>query len=558
MVHCSWWGGKKHPTGKETKMSAITYVCGHRNPDTDAIVAAMSYAALCNMLGEHNYVPARLGPVNDETSALLKKFGFQPPMHLSTVRTQVRDIEYDEPPILGENVPVSHAWKILRENPGLSSLPVTREDGSLFGMVTAGGIAESDMNSIQTPVLQDAPIFNVLSALEGHIINREDDMFESLSGEVRIALPTVGDTLRGVTPGSIILCGQQEDIVERALKMEVSCLILCQSDLSEKYRDISSKTCVISSPLDVWQAARLLYQAVPVSRIAKADNISCFHLDDFLDDVREAVLQSRYRSYPVLDSEGKVVGTLSRYHLIQPRRKRIVLVDHNEISQSVPGLEQAELVGIIDHHRLADVQTGYPVFMRNEPVGSTNTIIATLFQEHGLMPGEKLAGLMAAAIVSDTVMFKSPTTTTRDRRIAERLARIAGLDLDALGQEVFSASIGDKSAEALLNMDFKEFHLGDHRVGIAQITTMDSASILKRKEELLSEMDKLQADKKYDMVLLMVTDVLREGTELLFRGDKEIIRQAFNLSRVREDRVFLKGTMSRKKQVVPALTLLWG
>ena len=293
-------------------------------------------------------------------------------------------------------------------------------------------------------------------------------------------------------------------------------------------------------------------------RSAKSDGITCFHLDDFLDDVREAVLQSRYRSYPILDSDGRVVGTLSRYHLMQPRRKRIVLVDHNEISQSVPGLEQAELVGIIDHHRLADVQTGYPVFMRNEPVGSTNTIIATLFQENGLMPGEKLAGLMAAAIVSDTVMFQSPTTTPRDRRMAERLARIAGLDLDALGQEVFSASSADKPAEALLKTDFKEFHLGEHRVGISQITTMDSAALLKRRNEFLPEMKKMQEEKKYDLVLLMITDVLREGTEILFLGDKEDVRQAFGLSRIREDRVFLKGIMSRKKQVVPALTLLWG
>ena len=539
-------------------MSAVTYVCGHRNPDTDAIVAAMSYASLRNMLGENHYVPVRLGPVNDETAALLKKFGFQQPMQIFTVRTQVRDIEFDEPPTLGCNVPVSRAWKMLQENPGLSSLPVVREDGTLFGMVTAGGIAESDMESIQKPVLKDAPVFNVLSALEGRVLNREDEVFESLSGEVRIALPTAGETLHGAGAGSIILCGQQEDVVERALALKACCVILCQSDLGEKYRGISSKTCVISSPLDVWQAARLLYQAAPVGRIAKSDGIACFHLDDFIDDVREAVLQSRYRSYPVLDGEGKVVGTLSRYHLIQPRRKRIVLVDHNEISQSVPGLEQAELVGIIDHHRLADVQTGYPVFMRNEPVGSTNTIIATMFQEQGLMPGEKLAGLMAAAIVSDTVMFKSPTTTPKDRRIAERLARIAGLDLDTLGQEVFSASSADKTAEALLKTDFKEFHLGDHRVGISQITTMDSAGLLKRKAELLTEMEKLQGDKKYDMTLLMITDVLREGTELLFLGDKEVIRQAFNLSRVRENRVFLKGVMSRKKQMVPALTLLWG
>jgi len=539
-------------------MSTVTYVCGHRNPDTDAIVASMSYASLRNMLGENHYVPVRLGPVNDETGALLKKFGFEPPMQISTVRTQVRDIEFDEPPLLSCSVPVSYAWKKLRENPGLSSLPVTNDDGTLFGMVTAGGIAESDMDSIQKPFLRDAPIFNVLSALEGHIVNREDDLFDSLSGEVRIALPTAGELLQGIPAGAVILCGQQEDAVEKALAAGASCVILCQSDLGEKYRGIASPTCVISSPLDVWQASRMLYQAVPVSRIAKSDGIACFHLDDFLDDVREAVLQSRFRSYPVLDAEERVVGTLSRYHLIQPRRKRIVLVDHNEISQSVPGLEQAELIGIIDHHRLADVQTGYPVYMRNEPVGSTNTIIATLFQEHGLMPGEKLAGLMAAAIVSDTVMFKSPTTTPRDRRMAERLARIAGLDLDALGQEVFSAFTADKSAEALLKTDFKEFHLGEHRVGISQITTTDSAALLRRRAELLGEMKKLQENKKYDMMLLMVTDVLREGTELLFLGDREIIRQAFSLSRVRENGAFLKGIMSRKKQVVPALTLLWG
>ena len=537
---------------------STTFVCGHRNPDTDAIVAAMSYAALCNALGENDYVPVRIGHVNDETSALLKRFGFQPPLHIYNVRTQVRDIDFDRPPRLGVNVPVSHAWAMLQEDPGLSALPVTNEDGTLFGMVTAGSIAESDMRSIQRPYLEDAPIFNVLSALEGHIINREDDFFESLSGPVHIALPAASDPLQGVEPGSVILCGQQEEIVERALALGAGCVILCRSDLGEKYRDIESKTCLITTPLDVWQAARLLFQAIPISRVAKTENIACFHLDDYLDDVREAVLQSRYRSYPVLDADDKVIGTLSRYHLIQPRRKRIVLVDHNEIGQSVPGLEQAELVGIIDHHRLADVQTGYPVFMRNEPMGSTNTIIGTLFQEHGLMPGEKLAGLMAAAIISDTVMFKSPTTTQRDRRMAERLARIAGLDLDTLGQEVFSSNVNGKSAAALIKTDFKEFHIADHRLGISQITTMDSRSLLKRREEFLAEMQKLRKDKEYDMVLLMITDVLREGTELLFLGDREVIRQAFNPPRLEEDHAFLPGIMSRKKQIVPGLALLWG
>ena len=536
----------------------ITYVCGHRNPDTDSIVSAMAYASLCNTLGENGYVAARLGHLNDESSFLLKRFGFQPPRLISTVRTQIRDIDFDRPPQLGVNVPVSHAWEIMQENPTLSALPVTREDGTLFGMITAGGIAESDMQAIQTPVLHEAPVFNVLSALEGNIINSDDDVFYLISGEVIIALPTPGGCLRGVREQSVILCGQQEDVVEKALALKASCIVLCQSDLAEKYRGLHSDTCIIATPFDAWRAARMLYQATPVSRIAKKDDLVCFHADDFLDDVREAVLQSRYRSYPVLDGEDKVIGTLSRYHLIRPKRKRVVLVDHNEVGQSVPGLDQAELVGIIDHHRLGDVQTGYPVFMRNEPVGSSTTIVATMFQEHGLMPGEKLAGLMAAAIVSDTVMFKSPTTTPRDRRMAERLARIANIDLEALGKDVFSASSVDKPADALLMTDFKEFHLADHRLGISQITTMDSAYMLTRKAEFLGAMEKLQKDRNYDMVLLMITDVLREGTELVYLGDEEIIRQAFGISETEPHSVFLKGVVSRKKQMVPALALLWG
>ena len=539
-------------------MQPATFVCGHRNPDTDSIVSAMAYATLCNTLGENDYIPARLGHLNDETSFLLKRFGFEPPTYITTVRTQVKDIDFDRPPRLGGSVPVSHAWEIMRENPNLSALPVTNEDGSLLGMITAGGIAESDMRAIEVPVLRDAPVYNVLSALEGHVLNRHDDVFDFISGEVVIALPTPSEPLRGVKEGFVVICGEQENVVEKALELKANCIILCQSSLAEKYHGFSSSTCIISTPYDAWRAARMLYQATPVSRIAKTDELVCFHEEDFLDDVREAVLQSRYRSYPVLDGNDKVIGTLSRFHLLRPRRKRIVLVDHNELGQSVPGLDQAELVAIIDHHRLADVQTGYPVFMRNEPVGSTTTIVATMYQEHGLMPSEKMAGLMAAAIISDTVMFKSPTTTNRDRRIAERLARIAGLDLEALGREVFSASNADKNAETLLKTDFKEFNIAEHKIGISQITTMDSDHMLLRADELLTEMEKLKKEKQYDMVLLMITDVLREGTELLFLGDKEIIRQAFNIGAIEGSRLFLKGVVSRKKQMVPALAQLWG
>ena len=536
------------------------YVCGHRNPDTDSVVSAMAFAALHNALGDNAYVAAMQGAPNDETQFLLDRFGFQAPTLLTNVRTQVRDIDYDRPPTLGTSVPISHAWAVLREDENLSAVPVTNEDGTLYGMLTAGGIAEKDMESITKPEVRDVPIFNLLSALEGHIINNEEDTFDTISGEVVIALPTPGECLKGVNSGSIVICGQQKDVVDRALEIGASCVIICQGSLSEKYLGLSSKTCIIATPCDAYRAARMIYQAIPVQRIAQHTGVVLFHLNDFIDDVRETVLQSRYRSYPVLDENEKVVGTLSRYHLLRPRRKRVVLVDHNEKSQSIPGLEQADIIAIIDHHRLADIQTGAPVFMRNEPVGSTTTIVATMFQERGLQPSEKMAGLMAAAILSDTVMFKSPTCTPRDRRMADRLARIAGIDLETLGREMFSAGSGaDKPVEQLLNTDFKEFHIAGHNLGICQITCLDTDRMLERLPEILPEMQKIKDNKGYDMFLMMLTDVLRCGTELVFLGGDDAVRQAFNLNEdTSSHHVWLPKVVSRKKQIVPALALLWG
>ena len=535
------------------------YVFGHRNPDTDSVVSAMAYAALMNALGDEEHVAARLGHLNDETTFLLDRFGMRPPMLLRTVRTQVRDINFDRPPRLDASVPISHAWELIHGSVGASSLPVTDNAGKLFGMVTAGGIAERDMESITRPVLDHVPVFNVLSALEGRVINNDDDVFEDITGEVIIALPTCGERLKGINEGAVVICGQQEDVVELALSRHASCIILCQSSLAEKYRGISSGTCIIATPCEAYRAARMLFQSIPVGRIAQTSNLVYFHQNDFIDDVQETVQKSRYRSYPILDDEGSVIGALSRYHLIKPSRKRVVLVDHNETSQSVPGLDQAEIVAIIDHHRLADVQTGNPVFMRNEPVGSTTTIVATMFQEHGLMPSENLAGLMAAAIVSDTVLFKSPTCTARDRRIAERLARIAGIDLEQMGRDLFAASQSDdKPAKELLTTDFKEFHIAGHNLGVGQVTSLDTDMLLRRLPELLATMEEMKASRGYDMMMFMITDVLREGTELVFLGDQEIIRNAFGTGEITDHHVFLPHVVSRKKQIVPALALLWG
>ncbi len=533
------------------------YVIGHRNPDTDSVVAAMSYAALRNALGEKEYVAARLGEVSDETRRILDHFQAEAPRFVKTVRTQVQDMEFDTPPAMDKSVTMDRAWRIMRED-HYSAIPVTSEDGSLYGMLSAGDIATYSMKTISDPVVEELPLFNLISVLEGRIVNESGHLAETISGEVCIALPQSCENLLFKDRKSVVLCGNQPDMIRRALDIGVECLILCQTDVNPAWLEGADNTCVISTPFDASRVSRLIYQAIPISRPCHTEDLVSFHLTDYIDDVREVVLKSRYRAYPVLDENDKVVGTLSRYHLLRPHRKKVVLVDHNELSQAVSGLEQAEILAIIDHHRLADIQTVQPIHMRNEPVGSTNTIIATMFQEHGVMPSPKLAGLMAAAILSDTVMFKSPTCTKRDVAMAERLAHIGNVSLDELGQIIFSTDATEsKSAKELILSDFKQFHIAEQNLGVGQVTCLDSGKMLERREEFLKEMEKMRKEKGYDMVIVMLTDVLLEGTQLLYVGSDDVIRNAFTVT-PKDNTVFLPGVMSRKKQVIPMLTALWG
>ena len=272
--------------------------------------------------------------------------------------------------------------------------------------------------------------------------------------------------------------------------------------------------------------------------------------------MRETLLESRYRSYPILDENEKVVGTLSRYHLLRPKRKQLVLVDHNEAAQSVVGLDQVDILEIIDHHRLADIQTGQPIHVRNEPVGSTNTILTSMYQESGVVPPPKIAGLMAGAILSDTVLFKSPTCTKKDIAMAERLARIANVSLDELSKSLFSFNL-DKDPETLLRTDYKQFHISGQNLAVSQITCDDSAQLLDRSDEFLEVMSRLKKLDDFDLVILMITDVLQEGSHLLYVGSDDIIQQAFGVV-PKDHHVFLPKVMSRKKQIIPMLTALWG
>ena len=533
------------------------YVTGHRNPDTDSIVAAIAYAKLRNAVGDWEYVPACLGHISDETMRVLNRFGYEPPMRLLDVYTQISDLDYEKPQTLFRTVTVGRAWTVLQSQTKVSSVAVTNSDGSLFGMLSWDDIARFHMDLVSSSYLRPTPLFNILSTLEGKLLNDMGGESDMISGEVSIALPQSREHLLFKKKESIIICGSQPDMIRRALELNVNCLILCQTEMPEELRSIESTTTILMTPYDAYRTLRLIFQSAPVERICQRKDLTTFHLVDRVDDVRDVVLNKRDHCYPILDANEKVVGLLTRQHLLRPKRKRVVLVDHNEAAQSVEGLEEAEVLEIIDHHRLADIQTLNPIYFRNEPVGSTNTIIATMYQERGLIPSEQMAGLLAAAIVSDTVMFKSPTCTDRDRVIAERMARIAGISLKELGKEIFSSSMDSKSIDDLLKSDFKEFHIAGHNFAVAQITSVDTTDLFDRRREFLDAMSAIAAKKGYDMVLLMLTDVLLDGTWLLFVGSEEDIRNAFSVQ-PRDGAVFLPHVMSRKKQVIPSLSALWG
>ena len=533
------------------------YVTGHRNPDTDSIVAAMAYAALRNAIGDREFEAACLGHVSDETQRVLTRFGFQPPKLITSMHTQVHDLDFDTPPVLSTAVTVDRAWNLLQEQKNLAAIPVAKEDGTLYGMLSQEDVAKYNMAQINTGRLRPVPLFNVLSVLEGKVLNEAGERTDTIAGEVTIALPQSRQELMFQSTDSIVLCGHQPDMIRRALEMNVNCVVLCQAELPSELRQLETSTCVITTPFDAYRAARLIFQSTPIGRICHTRDLVCFRLDDRVDDVREEMLKHRDPCYPILDEHDLVVGVLTRYHLLRPRRKRVVLVDHNEASQSVPGLEEAEILAIIDHHRLADIQTTNPIYVRNEPVGSTNTIIANMFQERGLLPSSGMAGMMAAAIISDTVMFKSPTCTDRDRIAAQRMARIANVSLEELGRDIFSASVDHRAAEDLLFADYKEFHIAGHGLAVAQITCVDSPAMLERKNEFLPLMEKTAKERDFDLVVLMLTDVLLEGTQILYVGDSDVVQQAFGVT-PKENTLFLPQVMSRKKQVIPMLSALWG
>ena len=446
---------------------------------------------------------------------------------------------------------------MLSDTREIPALPVADDEGGLRGMVSAGDIAAFDLASSENMQLKDIPLFNIVSNLDGQLWGGNSAL-TALSGELKIALPEADPERVQLRRDMILVTGSDPAILRRAIEAKVACVVVSNAPFDPSVAESADDTLFITTPFDAYRAARLIIQSVPVERALPDKDKVAFHLDDYLDDVRDQTLKSRFRSYPILDENDRVVGTLSRFHLLRPNRKQVVLVDHNELSQSVDGLNEAEILAIIDHHRLADVQTGAPIYVRNEPVGATCTIVASMFQERGVMPNPQLAGLLAAGIVSDTIYFKSPTATPRDRLMAERMAAIANVTLADLGRAIFSPSASrETDPEKLLLSDFKHFEIEGHKLGIGQISCIDSAELLERRDAFLEAMERMRAARSFDMLLLMLTDVLKEGTVLLCCGGTDTVEEAFNV-KVVDNTAFLPGVLSRKKQIVPALSVLWG
>lgn len=542
-------------------MKERIYITGHKNPDSDSICAALAYAEYKNGNGDVNAIPVRLGPINRETKYILEYFGVEAPILLETVRLSVEDLDFDKVAPVSPDISLRMALELMKKN-SLNSLPVIDENEQLCGVVTISDIISSYIDVWDNGFLgkSGTTIDNIIDTLSAKPIVIPSKM-RSLNGRILVLAMEPETAARFLEVNDIVICGNRKDVQEIAINSNVSLMIVTGNvDIDEDIIKLAEDKGVtlISTPHDTFTTSRLITQSIPISFVMTRENLVSFTLDDLVDNVKEKMSQTRYRSYPVIDDDNnnKVVGLISRYHLISSMKKKVILVDHNERSQSVDGLEECEILEIIDHHRVADVFTGNPIYFRNEPVGSTSTIIASIMFENGRRPSKKMAGILAAAIISDTLLFKSPTSTNTDKIMLDRLARIADLDVEKFAMDMFKAgtSLVDKTPEEILNQDFKVFTINENKVGIAQVYTMDLESLKDLKADLLSAMEERRIKDGYSSFILMLTDIFNEASEMVVVGEnKELIANAFGKN-LENNSFYAPGVLSRKKQVVPPIT----
>ena len=540
-------------------MRNVIYVTGHKNPDSDSICAAYSYADLKNRIGDIPAIPVRLGNVNPETQFILDYFGVNAPQLLDTVKLKVEDLKIDNISPVSPEISLKMAWNIMKDK-NIKSIPVADGNEHLVGVLSLSNLTSSYMDIWDNQILAKSctSIENIIDTLSAKAItiNEENKIFK---GKICVAAMQPNSMKEHIDAEDIAIVGDRPDVQENLINVGVSLMIITGSnalsnELVEKAK--ANGVTVISTPHDSFTASRLIIQSIPVGFVMAKENLVSFTTDDLVEEVKESMLETRYSSYPVTDPDGRVIGTISRYHLISNFKKKVIQVDHNERGQSVDGLEEAEVLEIIDHHRVADIQTNNPIYFRNEPIGSTSSIVAKCFFENGIRPSREVAGLLCGAIISDTLLFKSPTCTPQDKHICQKLADIACLNIEEFGTALLKAgtSLKGKTVEQIFNQDFKPFSMGDIKVGIAQVNTMDIDGFMPLKEEMLNYMNKKAQDNGFHTVVLLLTDVLNEGSQILVAGERsDLVEKAFNV-KLEASTAFLPGVLSRKKQVVPPLT----
>lgn len=541
-------------------MNDTVYVSGHKNPDTDSIISAIAYAYLLNKTGKYQAVPVRLGAVSQETQFVLDTFKLETPILLKTVKQKVEDLDYDKVTLFAKELTLKTAWSLMKQG-NLKSAPILDENSQLIGLLSTSNIIAGYMDEWDSEILAKSgtSIENIVDTLDARVLHLNRHV-KTFKGEIHVAAMMKEEAQKRIKKNDIVIVGgDREDTIHMLINQGVSLIILTGSltlseDMTKEIRKADITT--ISTPYNSFKTSQLIIQSVPVEFVMQKGAIRTFSTDDTVDYMKEVMTETRYRSYPVIDLNGRVVGSLSRYQLLSGMRKKVIQVDHNERAQSIPGIEEAEIVEIIDHHRVADIQTVGPVYFRCEPLGSTATIVAKTFIEQNVDIPANLAGAMLCAIISDTLLFKSPTCTPVDTKISRKLAEIAGVDLVTLGKDMFKAgtSLKGKTVEQIFFQDYKRFSIGNRQIGVAQVNTMDIEGFEEYRQAMLDYMDEQVNAQHLDAVLLLLTDVINAASQLYVMGPRaEIVNRAFNVQ-IKHHEAFLPGIISRKKQVVPALT----
>lgn len=546
-----------------------TLVLGHRNPDTDSICSAICYAGFKHQLTGENYEPCRAGNVSPETQYVLDYFNLKAPRLVENVKTQVKDIEIRKTKGVSRGISLKNAWGLMQEN-NVVTLPCVTEEGLLEGVITIGDITKSYMNLYDSSIISKActKYANILDTLEGSMVVGDSEAYFD-QGKVLIAAANPDLMENYIEKHDLVILGNRYESQLCAIEMEVGCIIVCEgAGVSLTIRKLAQERgcAVITTPYDTYTTARLINQSMPISYFMTKENIIEFSEEDYLDDIREIMASKRHRDFPVLDSDGKYIGMISRRNLLGAKGKSIILVDHNEKSQAVEGMESADIREIIDHHRLGTVETMSPVFFRNQPLGCTATIIYQMYQENHMEIDKTTAGLLCSAIISDTLLFRSPTCTAVDKAAGLALAQIAGLDIEKYAIDMFSAgsNLKGKSDGDIFYQDFKRFTVGNSVFGIGQITSLNAVELKDLRSRMSVYTEKEREQHEIDMMFFMLTNILTESTDLICTGQgaEQLITTAFHVAdedvenvSVQTGIVKLPGVVSRKKQLAPQIMM---